>query len=469
MSASFGDYDNDGRLDLYVANIRSEHGWFATPPTVWRYMLRTRGARACGRPTCRSTSRCLRQSGRALRRDVPADGIGQHPAPQPRRRHLRGRHVPAPAPTRSAGSGARPSATSTTTAGRTSTAPTAGCTTTRTPSSSSTSSAASSAARAATRPGRCSTRVRFGRRSWHGWERNRLLRNDGPDAAGRVTFREIGRRGRQPTCCATAAASPSPTSGTAASSTSPSPPPATATPCCATRARGGQRHWLEVELVGTDSNRDGVGARVTAASAAAADPRGGARRRLRLAEHAAAALRPRRRAPVDELTVRWPRSGVVRELPRRGRRPHRRGDREDPPTGRGAPRGAVMSAGAPPPPLAGRLLAAALALALGPPAPPLAGRAQHRPSAASATPDATMAGAPSAAVTAARDFDDVTAAGGVGAPHHTRVFHNAYAEIMAGYTASAPRWRWPTSTATAGRISSSPTPPRTERTTSTAT
>ncbi|OFW44164.1 MAG: hypothetical protein A3J28_02635 [Acidobacteria bacterium RIFCSPLOWO2_12_FULL_60_22] len=39
MSASFADYDNDGRLDIYNAQIRSEHAWFAEAPTVTRYVL----------------------------------------------------------------------------------------------------------------------------------------------------------------------------------------------------------------------------------------------------------------------------------------------------------------------------------------------------------------------------------------------------------------------------------------------
>jgi hypothetical protein len=39
MSATIGDYDNDGRLDLYVAHIRSEEAWFAEWPTVLRYLV----------------------------------------------------------------------------------------------------------------------------------------------------------------------------------------------------------------------------------------------------------------------------------------------------------------------------------------------------------------------------------------------------------------------------------------------
>ena len=39
MNASFADYDNDGRLDIYVTNIRSDEAWFAEAPTVARYVL----------------------------------------------------------------------------------------------------------------------------------------------------------------------------------------------------------------------------------------------------------------------------------------------------------------------------------------------------------------------------------------------------------------------------------------------
>jgi hypothetical protein len=41
MSASYVDYDNDGKFDLYVTHIRSEHAWYAEAPTVRRYMLRS--------------------------------------------------------------------------------------------------------------------------------------------------------------------------------------------------------------------------------------------------------------------------------------------------------------------------------------------------------------------------------------------------------------------------------------------
>lgn len=40
MSASFADYNNDGRFDYYVTHIRSEHSWFAESPTIKRYMLK---------------------------------------------------------------------------------------------------------------------------------------------------------------------------------------------------------------------------------------------------------------------------------------------------------------------------------------------------------------------------------------------------------------------------------------------
>jgi ASPIC/UnbV protein/VCBS repeat protein len=41
MSASYVDYDNNGKFDFYVTHIRSEHSWYAEAPTVLRYMLRS--------------------------------------------------------------------------------------------------------------------------------------------------------------------------------------------------------------------------------------------------------------------------------------------------------------------------------------------------------------------------------------------------------------------------------------------
>lgn len=40
MSASFVDYDNDGKFDYYVTHIRSDHAWLAEAPTIKRYLLR---------------------------------------------------------------------------------------------------------------------------------------------------------------------------------------------------------------------------------------------------------------------------------------------------------------------------------------------------------------------------------------------------------------------------------------------
>jgi hypothetical protein len=38
MNASMGDFNNNGLLDIYTTNIRSEEAWFAEAPTIHRYM-----------------------------------------------------------------------------------------------------------------------------------------------------------------------------------------------------------------------------------------------------------------------------------------------------------------------------------------------------------------------------------------------------------------------------------------------
>ncbi len=154
----------------------------------------------------------------------------------------------------------------------------------------------------------------FGTHSWHGWERNRHLRNQGVGANGRVGFKEIGRaagtdlllnsRGiavadfwnRGVLDIAVAAS--------------------TGRHALLRNEVGRRRNYLAVEVVGAASslpdgtNRDGVGARVTLHHGESRQMREvvlgdgyGAQNSLRL-YFGLGELEA-----VDEIVVRWPRSG----------------------------------------------------------------------------------------------------------------------------------------------------------------
>ena len=87
MNASMADYDNDGKLDIYCTNIRSEDAWYAEWPTVARYMVNSwrQGVWMTDMPLY---LQIFRQSGFGFRQGVPADGVRQHAAAEQRRRHL---------------------------------------------------------------------------------------------------------------------------------------------------------------------------------------------------------------------------------------------------------------------------------------------------------------------------------------------------------------------------------------------
>jgi hypothetical protein len=73
-----------------------------------------------------------------------------------------------------------------------------------------------------------------------------------------------------------------------------------------------KRNWLQVELVGVQSNRDAVGARITAVAKGKKQIRevvlgDGYASQNSLRQHFGLGDN----AVVDELTVRWPRSGIV--------------------------------------------------------------------------------------------------------------------------------------------------------------
>src|SRR5215218_8334950 len=96
----------------------------------------------------------------------------------------------------------------------------------------------------------------FGTRSWHGWERNRHLRSNGDG-----TFLEVGRGAGTDLLLNSR--------GVAVADFWNRGVMDIAVSASADRHAllkngvGARRNWLQVELVGRDSNRDAVGARVT--------------------------------------------------------------------------------------------------------------------------------------------------------------------------------------------------------------
>ena len=101
--------------------------------------------------------------------------------------------------------------------------------------------------------------VNIGEHSLNGNERDCLFRNNGDG-----TFTDVGLRRTTPTASRTAAASPSSTTTATAASTSCCATTSSRPSCCTTSAAPAT--GCELKLVGTRSNRDAVGARVTLAS-----------------------------------------------------------------------------------------------------------------------------------------------------------------------------------------------------------
>jgi hypothetical protein len=144
----------------------------------------------------------------------------------------------------------------------------------------------------------------FGGRSWHGYERNRHLRNN-----GNGTFEEIGR--------GSGADLPLNSRGVAVADFFNRGVMDIAVAASGGRHAlllnelAGRRNWLQVELVGVKSNRDAVGARLIGQTGGQQQVREvvlgdgyGSQNSLRqhfgLGDHES----------LDQLTVRWPKSGI---------------------------------------------------------------------------------------------------------------------------------------------------------------
>jgi hypothetical protein len=309
MSASFGDYDNDGRLDLYVAQIRSEYSWFAEAPTVGRYMLNSwrQGVWKSDMPLYLEIFRqsgfafvdVFRQmaSGNTLLRNR-GDGTFEDVSAKAKANPVGWFWGSAFADFDNDGWQDIYSADGWVYNDK------------------GTEIELDFLNNVVSRQADYKTGVffdpkNFGRSSWHGWERNRHLRNNGDG-----TFLEIGRAAGTDLLLNSRGIAVADFWNRGALDIA----VAASTDRHALLRNDlpvadGRHGWLAVELVGTRSNRDAVGARVTVTSGGKRQVREvalgdgyGSQNSLRL-YFGLGSL-----AAVDELTVRWPRSGLVQRF-----------------------------------------------------------------------------------------------------------------------------------------------------------
>ena len=311
MSASFGDYDNDGRLDLYVAQIRSESAWFAEAPTVNRYML-TSFRQGVWKSDLPLYLEMFRQSG--------PDFVAMFQQMASGNTLLRNRGDGTFEDT-TWKAGANPIGWFWGSAfadfdndGWQDIYSANGWVYNDKGTEIELDFLDNVVSRQADyKMGAFFDPKNFGRSSWHGWERNRHLRNQGDG-----TFEEIGTAAGTDLLLNSRGIAVADFWNRGALDIA----VAASTDRHAllrneVAVADGRHHWLAVELVGTRSNRDAVGARVTVTA--------GGKRQIRevalgdgygsqntLRQHFGLGTAD----AVDELTVRWPRSGITQRFAR---------------------------------------------------------------------------------------------------------------------------------------------------------